>query len=399
MKPQLFLCATLLAPGFLASQGQIAVPTGQGFETTEGFDQYAKGWGGASYTLFFGTYAEQRHQQVCNELTGGGLKIMKSLGFRLDYKTFNTSNGGGRKWSNVTLKMAELSYASFSNNFSNNLNSASNVVQVYSSSVSWPTLAGTPTTKPAPWGTAGLTFPFGNVWVYTAKAAILQEFIFQGGSLANNNSWSGSTRAGYDLDSVFTTLSFGQYAGGPATVNCADSAFTASTSVYAQDGSWLGVYSKLYPGPKANTMEWNITSYYTAPGKPVIHGISPGAPGSLNIGAKCNPLYINPVVNILVPNVAGTDSRATAKAIVVSTPRGSVPLGTRLTAQTGWQDSVTGNLGLTSARDHTITNSVGVSDVLPIWKAVSANNRTSATGSLIAEDSPYYKPITLYSYQ
>jgi hypothetical protein len=90
MKPHLLISAVLLAPALLTSQGQIAIPTGYSFETTEGYDQYAKGWGGASYTLFFGTYPDQRDQLICNELTGGGLKVIKSLGFRLDYKSFNS---------------------------------------------------------------------------------------------------------------------------------------------------------------------------------------------------------------------------------------------------------------------------------------------------------------------
>lgn len=398
MKLQLVLSAALLASTLLPSQSQVAIPTGHSLETTEGFDQFAKGWGGASYTLFFGAYADQRHQLICDELTGKGIKIMKSLGFRHDYKSFSASNGTGRTWSNVTVTMGEQTYSSFGNNFASNLAAATNVVQVFSNSASWPTQTGNPTSKPAPWGIAGLTFPFGSVWVYTARAAILQEFVFQNGTLANNGAWGGSTRVGYDLDSVFTTLSFGQYAGGPTVTNCADSAFTPSTSIYAQEGSYLAVYSKLYAGPKANTMEWNITSYYTAPGKPVIHGISLGAPGNINLGAKCNPLYIHPVLHVLIPNVAGTDARATATRITLGAPRSAVPFGTRITAQTAWQDSITGQFGLTSARDHTITASVGVSDTLPIWQGLMASNRTSATGSLISAGSPYYNPITLYTY-
>ena len=401
MKPLLISVSVLALTTGAFGQKTIAVPTGHSLETNEGYDQFATGWGGAAYTLYFGTYADQRHQLITNDLAGGGIKLITQIDFRPDWKSFSTSNGMGRSWSNVGITLAETAFASVSSTFAGNL--TSNVSAVFSGAVAWPTQNGRPSTNsPAPWGTKGLAFPLKQVYPYSGKTnALVQEFQFQNGTLANNGAWGGTTRVSYDLDGVFTTLSFSQSAGGPGNRNCVDSAFTPSSSVYAQDSGQLNVYSNVYPGSQAGTLAWRFASRYTAPGQPVLHCLSLGAPVSVNIGAKCNSLHCNLAsFYILQPNTANNNSTASTPGILMSYQRSAVPFGTRVTAQTAWSDSKTGQFGLTTAKDHTLRNTIWLSDSPPQWKSVWRYNLTSTTGQIgNLGSTSYYNPVTLYTHR
>jgi hypothetical protein len=64
-----------------------------------------------------------------------------------------------------------------------------------------------PASKPAPWGgrSGALRFPFANNWVFPGNADICADFVFTGGILASQNTWTSST-GWYQLDGFGTVL-------------------------------------------------------------------------------------------------------------------------------------------------------------------------------------------------
>ncbi|MHC5071654.1 MAG: hypothetical protein ACYTGO_14350, partial [Planctomycetota bacterium] len=333
----------------------IASPVGLGLETNEGFGQLAPGWGGASFTFYFGAYSNERIQYLMGGLADNKLKLITQIGFRMDHRNHTTTSAMGRKWTRVDLSMSELPYASFANNFGSNSVSPQ---QVFSSPVSWPSQTGTPSTKPAPWGTPGLTFPFKGLWPYTAKNAIVADFTFLNGTMNNAAPWSGSkTQISYYLDGVFIAYSVGYgFPRHPRTPPvCADSGFTPSTTIYAQDNSYLNAYSKAYTNPtQAGQWEYNLRSRYTAKGKPLIHALGLGKamnPG-VNVFAACNMLYVDftqPV--ILLGRTANNDATASTPTLPIRFPRTAATFNLTATTQVACTDSVTGQFSLTTAAE------------------------------------------------
>lgn len=390
----LSLCASLLAASSaLAAQTITATPAGLNLETVEGNDQLARGWN-AGRTLYFGTYAEARYQIADAELIDNKVRIMTAMAFRPDNYSNRTSNPEeGRTWSNVNLTINEFNYQNISSTFANNLFSPQ---QVFSGSVSWPTLANAAGgTTPAPF-TAPYTFRFSSPFIASGTNALLTDFQFTGGTLSSGATW-GTSRVSYTLDGVFTADNM--YTGASRFPNqdngCNDSAVTATTGARMYSG--FNQFS-LANVSKSNTIEIPIYTRHTAPNAPVVHavgfkGISSGIP----LGFGCNSLYLDfstPVFYFLA--VAGALPNAETTRRNLSGPRTAVNLGLEIWAQGAWTDSATNVFSLTAASRARAPN-LGMTDVMPSKRMVYRyNSPSSTTGSVTSESSCYNHPICFY---
>lgn len=387
----------LACPAF--GQASPAFTTPPGYLTTEGTQ--LGGTSTTGYAYYFGGYSDGRFQQADGEIKALGVQILNSVGYRLDYLSHSSTTGGGRSWSNVTLSLADCDFTKVTNNFGNN--ALSTPMVVHNAAVSWPTQTGNPSSRPAPWDKM-LQFPFKGVYPYTARADLLLDFAFQGGTLANALTWGTNSLRTYYLDGFYwvTAVTFGRNVYRTNSNTCNDSAWTHTT--YASSAVQVGLYSKLstsYP----DTAQLQVFGNATAPNAPIIKafnlmGLAPLGVG-IPIGANCNNLMIetkNAVFQTYTTDGSGNHN-----------PWTYIKLGSLAKAQTygtaeiwcqgAWTDSKTGAFSLTSCErcrptwNYAILNDT---NLIPKKLMVYYYNTTNTTGS--GPYNYYYlNPITRYN--
>lgn len=386
--------ASLASP--VLAQNPIATPAGKNFETLDGSDQLARGWN-IGYAYQFADGSAGHYQNIDDELNGR-LRILKSVAYRMDNKSHTTSSALGRTWSGVTLKMAEVNYANVSTTFSNNM---ATPTTVFSGSVNWPSYTGW-VGAPQPPAAAPIqsahTFPFAGVWVYSGNDAIVHDYVFTGGVLANNGPWT--SNSSYHLDGAIIVTSMGTGAARfPSTATCHDSAISGTTTATAaQMVTQYNQYSQAYPGVQNNTIEVPISSLYTAPGAPVIHGVGLAAFNNgvgIPIGFACNNLILDVTAFIALGTTAGPLPKAETPRLLASGPRNAVNLGVDIWMQGVWTDSVTGQTSLTTASRASAPN-LGMTEVLPRKTMVSSLSTTSPSGTRASHANWTALPLTFY---
>ncbi len=372
-----------------------------GLLSTEGIGP--QGWNiGYSY-LYFGTYASERFMYADGIHKGQGLKIIRSVGYRLDFQSHSTTTATGRSWTNVTLRMSDCDFAKLSTTWA--ANPTSTPTLVFNAAVSWPSQSGNPgTTAPAPWD-AKLAFPFSGVWVYTANQDILHDYVFSGGSMSNTATWGGSTAYSYYLDGnlIVTSMVTGRNLM-PTSSTCNDSAITSTSP--ADANVQYAQYSKAYNGTNASIWQDQVViqiwSERTAPTAPVVQAVGIGA---LNNGVgvplpgSCHNLIIDPnLVAVYLTrttdtngNVAfpGTQIVAGQRSVVNAIP------GLAVWTQAAWVDSSTKLFTLTRA-SRTQNPNLGMTDVLPRKKVAYNWNAATATNLGFTDTWPAL-PIIRYN--
>ncbi|MHC4853282.1 MAG: hypothetical protein ACYTF5_14805, partial [Planctomycetota bacterium] len=204
---------------------------------------------GMRYAYYFLRYANGQSQLLDGQHKGTARTITE-IAFRLDNYNYNSTYGMGRTWTNMTIKMCEGDYNTFSSTIAANRKTPQ--TQVFSATVTFPTLSGYPLIKPDLWGglTSKYRFPFTTKWTYGGTGDILSEWKYVGGTLANKGSWSGSTYKYYRQDAGDTSgLSPGGSQGytrtylptsrlnnsttsTPPRTTCNDSSVTTTTGAY-----------------------------------------------------------------------------------------------------------------------------------------------------------------------
>ena len=382
----LALCAPLFA------QGSITTPPG-GLKTE-----------GASRGSSFGRYANARHQNIDNVHKGKAYTITE-VAFRLDNWNHSRFTAMGRTWSNVKLNVAETDFSKATNSWAANVGTATPST-VYNTKADWPTQTGFPIIKPDVWGglAAKLRFPFSKPWVYTGKNAMLLDYTFSGGSMANNAAW-GTTTTGsspsfsYYLDSEYqsTYSKSSSITRLPATrINCNDSAMTRTT------GAYLYAYGTTY-GPESSTITYRNKlvfqhySYYTAPKATVIHALGlAGTTAGVNVGAKCNKLYVDlSKPNILMPFRTLNNTSGQSGTMGWLLPWNSAFANATVYMQGAWSDSQSKQLALTQAIQVTLPNGVPAAE-LPEFTSVYRYDTTSTTGFGPYRANSSYFPYTRY---
>ena len=129
--------------------------------------------------------------------------------FRPDGQVGHTRfTGTGRTWKSVVLVMSGCSLPRLTRSYNQNVLSTPTIV--FNGPTTWPTLTGRTRSTPAQWL---IKFPFKTTWRPQRTLDILADFTFNGGTLANNASWTTHVNNNYYLDSYYE----GSYAFGIAS--------------------------------------------------------------------------------------------------------------------------------------------------------------------------------------
>jgi len=346
MRKLSILAAALSLAGVAFAQAPFTTPTG--YLSKEGGKL---GGSGSGYSYSFGRYADSHYQVADGDMKALGVKVLSAVGFRLDYRSHSTSTAGGRKWTNVTLSLAECDYTKMTSTWTTNALTTPTVM--HSAAVAWPSQTGNPTTNPAPWDSQ-LKFPFKGVYAFTAKNDLLLDYRFYGGTLANAVAWAGTSSRSYYLDGLSwtTAVSFGRnvYKTPPGT--CNDSAITSTSA--ATSAIQVGLYGKMstsYP----DTAQLQVFGNNTAPNAPIIKafslkGLAPLGAG-INIGAVCNNLMIdlNGIVVYQTYKTNGSGNHSPWTYIKLANLAVAQTFGSlEIWCQGAWVDSKTSAFSLTS---------------------------------------------------
>ncbi len=167
----------LLASSLLALVGHAV---GQSYSSPNGFLTTE----GKSAAYIFGEYQAPRIMMFDGEMRNK-VMVMNEVGFRHDDRSYTSSNGGARSWTNISLDVSYCNYDKTDTLFT--LNPTSTPSRVFSSSMSWPGIVGYPKTKPAPF--TPIKFPFSGIWLYNGAEDICLDWDFQGGTLTNGTAW------------------------------------------------------------------------------------------------------------------------------------------------------------------------------------------------------------------
>ena len=361
----LFLCAPLLAQSYKY--------TPQGIASTEG----------AHYAYIVGSWSNMRTQQADNMHVGQSFQISQ-IAFRLDNRSHTSRTAMGRTWSSIKLVMSEMSnYATMSRTFATN--TGSNATAVFDKKWSWPTQVGPPLLKPDVWsGVKGqLRFPFTKPWVYSGKNAMLADYTFNKGTLANGATWTSTRAAFFYLDSelITTSASKGTVERIPRIPpRCNDSGISFTAGAYTYGYSIA--YGKSSPViTQRGKLVFAHYSYYTAPNAPVVQALGFGGNrNGVNIGANCNPLYVDFAKPAVLMTFQTLPPYGYSGIMGWTVPWQASLASKDIWLQAAWLDTNSKKLSLTSATLVTFPSRLPP-DKLPDIKGVyQYRDSTSATG-------------------
>ena len=379
---------TLLASITLAlctpasAQGYITTPKGR--LTIEG----------GFYAQLFGSWDNARVQQVDGTHVGARGHTITKIAFRLDNRHYyENSSAMGRTWSNIRLDVSETDFGRLSNTFSQNV--IGKQTRVFDSKWTWQSQSGAPLLRPAVWGGAGgmLTFPFRTPWVYSGSKAMLMDYRFSGGVLANGGRWAtryfildGVPTRGYAVAST-VLLS-------PTLNRCADTGLgiPEATAFMTASASVLG---NIATETLHNKLQFRHLSMWTAPRALVVHAIGlDGNRTGVDVGARCQRLYVDfskPVVLLNMWTGAGGEI-----VRYWSVPWQPVLADLALYVQAAWVDSRNGAFSLTGASKVTLPSRLP-SRVPPRFRSIYRPHNLAATIGLGPWLDNRLFPITQYT--
>ena len=390
MKTKITACTGLLLCPQLVAQGSFTTPPGG--LTKEG----------SGYSFFAGGWSRMRLQQA-DDMHRDAAATIEQMAWRLDNRSHDSSTAMGRTWSNMTLTMSEqTNFATMSRTFAANVGASPTVV--FSNKWTWPTQVGTPLVRPDVWGGSKgqLRVPFTKPWVYSGKNAILADYTFKNGALANGAGFGTGFSLPdhpYYLDSAYISTDPKQGTGERLLPfpphRCQDSAIT------------------FYPGPAVATaysyahgaasptvtlrgkVEFVHYSYATAPAAPVIHAL--GAAGSKTgvlIGARCNRLYVdfNKPVFLLA---FMTSSRGDSGKMGWVAPWNEKLASRSIWLQAAWLESKTKAFSLTTPAHVWLPDALPPREP-PRHKTLYWHDTTSPTGNGPIASNGFFFPYTAY---
>ena len=319
---------------------------------------------GRSMSFHPGAFAIARYQFLDGDHIGK-TGTLKEIAFRLNDEAYTVSTGMGHRWSNVTIDLADGDFLKFDRTLQTNLLSTPTLV--FSSTVAWPTVAGKPTSRPAQWGgaTAAYRFPFKTGWLYSGTKDLVSDWVFTGGTLANNTNFT--SQVPYRFDSWLVDINRGVSATSSAlpaqalnnnspgvTGRCNDSAWGSTVNGSYVDSRGT-VYEPYYTSAAwRNKVVLQSASYYTAPSAPVIHawGITAHTTG-VDIGTGCYKLHLPQVLFMqtmmtLPKNLSSSGLGGWAPYLVFDWVP-AVMSGLKVYTQGAWADTATGRLNVTRA--------------------------------------------------
>ena len=347
---------------------------------------------GTSYAYYGWNYYANGHTMISDSGLGTKARVIKQIDMRLDSINYTRFTGTGKSWTRVTIDCSDGLRRGDGLVRLYSMNVTSTPTRVYDSKVSLGPILGAQTKRP--WGgqSGELSFPFKSSHVYTGKAALIQDWKFNGGKLSNNAAWSGSTARSYPyLDSVATgSVASGRFNGyRPTTSTCKDSSVTRGSGAwtYFSMTNYAKNYtSALYAG-KSRIYSY---TYYIAKGAPYFTawGFANASAAGVDIGDACrNMLHIDarlPFVvfprrshptSVLAGYVPGPASNSFLPPMITSA------VGVKMAAQSAWTDSRSKLFKLTRAATVTLPGAPMVSQkeivYSPDQKSTSGNRNFS----------------------
>jgi hypothetical protein len=288
----------------------------------------------------FGGYPEYRSQFLDATHIGAGIRILRSIDFRMD-KNERPHKATGRTWKNVSLNMGTGDYQKSTTTFSTNFSATP--TQVFSASVSWPAVTGTPYSGVAPWGVE-VSFPLKTNYVQVNTQGTVFDFHFTGGTLSNGGTWDENNVDEYYLDAAYIDQALvGYNYGASAGPGCMDSSKTRNCTSYLT----LAARSKdALKNP--NTFKWDAGIFNGANSTPYIMAYSTGLyTNPIPIpGVSCNGIKIDLAQTGLYLPV--TTSAGGGYRRIQYVPYVAVPPGYRLNVQSIWSDSANNQPKLTN---------------------------------------------------
>lgn len=282
---QLAIALALGAP--LMAQPYISSP--KGLMTTEGNNN----------SNMFGAWANGRYQHANADLEGRASRVAE-VAYRVDYRDYG-SEGGGRKWKNVTLHVSECAVDSanvvLTPEYSTN--SVTKPTKVFDNAVKWADLRGFPSTEPAAWS---IKFPFSAPWTYSGKGGMLFDYQFDGGALANSGTWVGNMYKPYVLDGVTTptyyNASGAKYLGDLRKCKIGSNTYAARN--YTSSRTFAGNYSN---SAAAGKYGYSVNTYYCNAGFNILMVGIKGDETGTDVG-MCNNLYVDVATAAVIPQTS-----------------------------------------------------------------------------------------------
>ena len=366
-------------------------------------DGYENRNGGYYAYYGLGRYADMRCQYVEGDFLGS-IKIIKRLQHRIATGyNMSTSYGMGRTFTSCVLTIGDASSTTLSRTYASN--HSGKQTQVFTGAISWGSYTNG-TQNNAPWGGKNGEFDYGfsSAYIAQGKKPFLLDFTMKGGKLANNAAWSGSSNRYYMLDGAnINTSAVGGVLNGylPSTrIRCYDPSTTYTSGAY--DSFYCGAYGENYSAYNyRNKFYWYHRVYGAAPGGGLITivGLNNSTSG-VNVNALCNNLYVNlaaPNLMVLWKSYGDATSNPSGYSIYYHwTDINDQLLGLKITSQTAWADSKTGQLSLAQACQYTLPATRPVKK-LPARNMIYGYSSTSAAANYGPYNYPYANPICRYS--
>lgn len=328
MSTRFGLSLTLLLGTPLAAQSTLISPPGMFPESS----------GTLAFSSYLGGYTNQRYQLVDGSQTGTA-RSLKSLSMRRD-----TDPGYamvGRSWQQVSLRLGGGHFESFSSTFSQNFRASPALL--FEGAVTWSVPTGL-STRPAPFGADGASFPFRVPYVYDGRDDLVCEMEFQGGRRSDAASWNTGFLLPYYLDGV--TVADYQDA-----KNTRLGLATCIDSGHSQAGlQRLFLRSHSSTSPFMPDQIYHFQEVYNLPaGAPVLQAIGLPMPAALP-ATHCTQLWVAPIVVLR----GTTDAGGYLRTSLGSATYDSKLVGLTLASQTAWTDSAHRRLMLTDGMAATI---------------------------------------------
>ena len=288
-----------------------------------------------SGSRYFGFLATGRSMLMTSRAKAVAVTTMKEIAFRPNFENYALRPVAARRWSSMTLSMAEGDLWAATNFFSGKLKTTP--TRVFAAAVTWPAMRRIPATRPAAFR---LRFPFQAPWRYSGRFDLLADFVYTGGS----------SSARYPLDFAQNTnptqppFAPAVQVGSPA---CRDSALATPAR--------LESLQYLFSAPNSpNLMRFVLAAYGTANTNALLAiGTAGSMAGVVLPGVSCQRLFVDLTrPTVYVPIQSG-----------LSTPWLPVTgAGAEFWLQLLWPDSLTGAPRLTNAVRQGVFEPAGSTD-------------------------------------
>lgn len=299
-----------------------------------------------AYTL--GMYAAGRYMTFDAEQIGSAM-MLKGIAYRADNRMHTTATAMGRTWSNVKIWASDCNMSSLSYTFT--ANPTTTPSKVFDASMDWQTVTGKPAKLPADWT---LQFPFATNWSYSGTQGICLDFVFTGGTLANNAAWPSVAYYYKDTENpsqyaYITSTPLGLFGN---KKGCNDRGVTHLSGASLSTTAYF--YSDTYSSANyRGRLKFDLSGTNFGPSRQVftLLGFGSNLAGTPFPGVYCNKLHVDATLPVvLLPAFTSGSGTYTMNFTGQYGVKADASVGgLELVTQAAWADSVNQNLLMSSA--------------------------------------------------